>query len=40
MKAAISGVILVTMIWVFTSKPEEIGTFAGKVVHSFEQARQ
>ncbi|WP_318288513.1 hypothetical protein [Brucella anthropi] len=40
MKEAIGISIIFLAVWVWTTKPEDIGGFAGKVIHGFEQARQ
>lgn len=40
MKEAIGWTILFVAIWALTTKPEDIGGFAGKIVHGFEQAAQ
>lgn len=40
MKEAIGIAVMCLVLWALTTKPEDIGGFAGKIVHSFEQARQ
>lgn len=40
MRLVIAIGMLMVLIWAMRTPPEEIGGFAGKVIHGFEQARQ